>query len=68
VEQREKEKLIVLLDYWIKHNTEHGDEFKEWADKVEDMGEEGVHDELVGAFQKMGEVNELLLKALEKMR
>ena len=68
MEQHEKEKLIVLLDYWIKHNKEHGDEFKEWAGKFEDMGEEGVHDELMGAFRKMGEANELLLKALEKMR
>jgi len=29
-----QEKLRILLDYWIEHNSEHEKEFRDWADKV----------------------------------
>jgi len=29
-----REKLNILLDYWIEHNGEHEKEFRDWADKV----------------------------------
>ena len=28
-------RLHILLDYWIEHNREHEQEFREWADKIE---------------------------------
>ncbi len=27
-----REKLLVLLPHWIEHNSEHAEEFQEWAD------------------------------------
>ena len=28
------QELEVRLGYWIRHNREHGDEFREWAGKA----------------------------------
>ena len=53
----EKEKLRILLDYWIKHNREHGEEFKEWAEKAKKGGETAIYDELILAVQQMENIN-----------
>jgi hypothetical protein len=63
----QKQKLTVLLEYWIKHNEEHGDEFKEWADKADALEGIDIRGELMQACEEMGRVNVLLLRALEKL-
>jgi nickel/cobalt exporter len=65
--QAEKDKLRALLDYWVKHNKEHGDEFREWADKARNLGEIEIHDELMEASEEMGKANALLLRALQRL-
>ena len=35
-----QEKLHVLLDYWIEHNQEHEEEFRDWARKVAPLSSE----------------------------
>jgi len=68
VSQTERDKLAALLVYWIKHNREHGEEFKEWAEKARGFGESEVHDELLDAYRKINEANEVLLKASKKLK
>ncbi len=68
MDQVEKGKLRVLLDYWIEHNKEHGEEFREWAEKARGLGETAVHDELMEAYREIGKVNSLLLKALDRLK
>lgn len=68
MDQAERGKLRVLLDYWVKHNREHGEEFKEWAEKARSFGEIAVHDELMEACEEMGKANASLLRALERLR
>ena len=68
MDQAERGKLRVLLDYWVKHNREHGEEFREWAEKARSFGEIAVHDELMEAHEEMGKANSSLLRALEKLR
>ncbi|HEY49537.1 MAG TPA: hypothetical protein G4O13_05785 [Dehalococcoidia bacterium] len=63
--QSDEDKLKVLLDYWIKHNSEHGEEFREWAEKARSMGKASVHDQLLSAAGEMEKVNESLASALE---
>jgi len=29
-----QKRLHILLDYWIEHNREHEQEFRDWADKA----------------------------------
>ena len=60
---KEKEKLRILLDYWIKHNREHGEEFKEWAEKARNAGDMAIHDELMAAVEQMENINIPLNKA-----
>ena len=68
MDQAEKDKLLILLDYWVKHNREHGEEFKEWAEKAKSHGETAVHDELMEAVEQMAKANAPLLRATEKLR
>ena len=68
MDQAEKDKLRILLDYWVKHNREHGEEFKEWAENAKSYGETAVHDELMEAVEQMTKANAPLLRATEKLR
>ena len=62
----DKDKLRILLSYWIEHNKEHSGEFREWAEKAVDFGGEAVHGDMLSAAQYMDKATESLLKALEK--
>ena len=63
----DKTKLKSLLDYWIDHNEEHSQEFKEWAEKARDMGEVAVADEILLAVQNMDRVTEILSGTVKKL-
>lgn len=64
----EKVKLKTLLDYWVEHNQEHSQEFKEWVDKAKALGEKEVADELLLASQEMDKVSEILSKTLKRLQ
>ena len=57
-----KEKLNILLDYWIEHNSEHEKEFRDWADKVASLSGE-VAKQLREAAAKMAAASDELAKA-----
>jgi len=57
-----QEKLHVLLDYWIEHNSEHEEEFRDWADKVASLSTE-VAQQLREAAARMAAVSNELIKA-----
>jgi hypothetical protein len=59
--------LKALLDYWIKHNREHGEEFKEWADRAKGLGENEIAGDLSQAVQEIDKTNDVLTKALNKL-
>jgi hypothetical protein len=63
----EVEKMRTLMDYWIEHNNEHGQEFKEWADKMNDADKPVVSAELLQASMEMEKATEHLLKARERL-
>lgn len=62
----EKVKLKKLLEYWVEHNREHSEEFKEWAEKARQMGEAEVAGETLEAVGNMEKVNEILSKTLKR--
>ena len=69
MEKDQIDRLRVLLEYWIKHNEEHGEEFREWAEKAGDSGESAdIHNNLLGAYEAVGKANELLAKALDSLQ
>jgi rubrerythrin len=63
----DKEKLKTLLKYWIEHNREHSEEFKEWAEKAQKMGEGEVGGEIMKAVGNMDKVTEILSGILRKL-
>lgn len=63
-----KHKLMVLLEYWVKHNSEHGEEFRDWAQKAGDFGETAVRDGLMAAAEEMDRANESLGQALDRLK
>jgi len=58
-------KLKTLLGYWIEHNQEHSQEFREWADKV--AGLEDAGQDLLQASEEMDKATQFLAQAREKL-
>jgi hypothetical protein len=61
-----QEKLKALLDYWIEHNSEHEQEFRDWADRVAPSYTE-VANQLKKAAIKMASVSDELVKAKQAL-
>jgi len=63
----ERNKLRTLLNYWIEHNKEHGQEFREWADKAKAFGEVVAGEEMIQATKEMEKASRLLFRALRRL-
>ena len=63
----ERDKLRALLNYWIEHNKEHSQEFKEWADKAKTFGEVEIAEEMLQAAQEMDKASKLLSQSLKRL-
>ena len=61
-----QEKLRILLDYWIQHNSEHEKEFRDWAYKVVSFSTE-VAQRLQEAAAKMAASSNELTKAKQAL-
>jgi hypothetical protein len=61
-----QEKLKILLDYWIEHNSEHEKEFRDWADKAASSSTE-VAQQLQEAAAKMAAASDELMKAKQAL-
>ena len=65
----ERAKLRTMLNYWIKHNREHSQEFRVWADRARGFGEAEDAKEMLKAAQATDKASKSLsqaLKGLEK--
>jgi len=63
----ERAKLRTLLNYWIEHNKEHSQEFREWADKAKGFGEAEAQKEMLQAALEMDKAGALLSQALRRL-
>jgi len=61
-----QKKLQTLLDYWIEHNSEHEQEFRDWADKVGSLSSE-IAQQLRAAATKMAAASDELMKAKQAL-
>lgn len=57
----------MLLSYWVKHNKEHGEEFREWAAKARGLGDDVLGEELAAAAIEMEKANSFLARALTRL-
>jgi rubrerythrin len=63
----EREKLKTLLKYWIAHNQDHSEEFREWAKKASAMGESEIATAINQAVTEMDKATALFAKSLQKL-
>ena len=63
----ERAKLRTMLNYWIEHNREHSQEFREWAGKAMELGEAEAGKEILQAAQEMDKASEILSQVLGKL-
>jgi nickel/cobalt exporter len=63
----DKTRLKTLLSYWVEHNREHSQEFRDWADKAEKMGEPKVSRDLLKAVGNMEKVTATLSGILKRL-
>ena len=63
----ERAKLRTLLHYWIEHNQEHTQEFKEWAGRAKGFGEAEASRNMLEAAQEMDKAGEILSQALRRL-
>ena len=61
-----QKKLQTLIDYWIEHNGEHEQEFRDWAGKVVSSSSE-VAKQLQKAATKMAAVSDELMQAKQAL-
>jgi len=63
----ERVKLRTLLNYWVEHNMEHSQEFREWADKAKAFGEVEAGEELLQAAQEIDKATKFLSQARKRL-
>ena len=63
----DRAKLRTLLGYWLEHNKEHSQEFREWAGKAKGFGEAEAGKEMLQAALEMDKASESLLQALRRL-
>jgi len=56
-------KLQVILDHWIEHSDSHEENYREWAAKARDAGEEEIAREIHHAIDGSDEVKKHLQRA-----
>lgn len=61
--EKEIEKLSVLLNHWIKHNEDHGKEYRKWAEISDRHGLREVADKLRIAAEMIFKSNEVFVAA-----
>jgi len=66
-EKTEIEKLVIRIEHWISHNTEHMASLVHWRDEVKNMGLEGVSEALNNSAAMLGKSVEELKTALLKI-
>ncbi|MBE0480921.1 MAG: hypothetical protein IBX68_08070 [Dehalococcoidia bacterium] len=68
MDQEERAKLKVLLEYWIKHNREHGEEFEEWSERARGLYGGVVSSGLIEARDCMLKASQSLSRVMERLR
>ncbi len=63
----DRAKLKTMLNYWIEHNKEHSQEFREWADRAKGLGEAEACEKMLQAAQEMDRASESLSQALKRL-
>ena len=64
----EIEKSKILLNHWIEHNETHIKSYKEWAEKLKEMGYNEISQKIKEAADIILIVNEKFKQAEEMLK
>ena len=53
-----KEKMVKLIEHWIKHNEDHAATYSQWADRAKEEGLQDVAGVLEDIAQDTMKINE----------
>lgn len=62
------EKIVKMLEHWIKHNHEHAENYKKWADETKDNIGENVSVLLEDAKDLTLSINKNFEEALKVLK
>ena len=62
------EKILKMLDHWVRHNLEHAENYKKWAEKSKENTGENVAVLLQAAADLTLSINEKLEAAAERVK
>ena len=62
-----EQKLLKLLDHWVKHNTDHAVTYRNWAEKAKANGMSEVARLLEDAAKASLQVNDLFRQASDRV-
>lgn len=60
-------RLKTMVNYWLEHNQEHSQEFKEWAVRARELGKPEAGQEILAAAQGLDKSSQALSRALERL-
>lgn len=59
------QKIHKLLEHWKTHNSEHAENYRVWAKKMEILGKQELASLLFEAYKQSLKLNEVFEKALK---
>ncbi|MEW6571876.1 MAG: hypothetical protein AB1390_12030 [Nitrospirota bacterium] len=59
------EKLKRLLHYWMEHNNEHAEVYRDWAEKTSSLGNKALSEILGRLSAETKKLNRLLEEAIK---
>ncbi len=62
------EKMEKLMNHWIKHNRDHAETYRKWADKAKDEGMVDIARLIEDAAATSEKVDVALENALERLK
>jgi hypothetical protein len=61
------EKMVKLLEHWIKHNDDHAETYKEWSEKAKDNNLDHACAIILEAAEMTLQINEKFKEALKSL-
>jgi hypothetical protein len=62
------EKMIKLLEHWVKHNDDHADTYRQWAEKANDMKMADVGRLIAEAAEMTMTIRQKIEEAIERVK
>lgn len=63
-----EQKVVMLLEHWIRHNDDHAESYRDWSKKLADNRMDQIGDLITQAAQQTDEITRLFKQALDRLK